>query len=90
MATARAIDKWPTFQVLTEADLLNEDAVTAGPRLSLFDAVHQAMEGNLDLAAANRKVEAGLGVVGQARSELLPQVLVGTTGVIAGHHGGDQ
>lgn len=84
MATARAIDKWPTFQVLTEADLLNEDAVTAGPRLSLFDAVHQAMEGNLDLAAANRKVEAGLGVVGQARSELLPQVLVGTTGVIAG------
>jgi outer membrane protein TolC len=42
------------------------------------------MEGNLDLAAANRKVAAGLGVVGQARSDLLPQVLVGTAGVIAG------
>ena len=83
MATVRAIDKWPSFQVLTEADLLNEEAA-AGPRLSLFDAVHQAMEGNLDLAAANRKVEAGLGVVGQARSDLLPQVLVGTAGVMAG------
>ena len=83
MATVRAIDKWPTFQVLTEADLLNEEA-PAGPRLSLFDAVHQAMEGNLDLAAANRKVEAGLGVVGQARSDLLPQVLVGTAGVMTG------
>ena len=83
MATVRAIDKWPSFQVLTEADLLNEEAA-AGPRLSLFDAVHQAMEGNLDLVAANRKVAAGLGVVGQARSDLLPQVLVGTAGVIAG------
>ena len=28
-------------------------------------------------------------MVGQARSELLPQGLVGTTGVIAGHHVGD-
>jgi outer membrane protein TolC/ABC-type uncharacterized transport system substrate-binding protein len=83
MATVRAIDKWPTFQVLTEADLVNEEAAAAS-RLSLFDAVHQAMEGNLDLVAANRKVAAGLGVVGQARSDLLPQVLVGTAGVIAG------
>jgi outer membrane protein len=84
MATVRAIDKWPSFQVLTEADLLNEEALAAGPRLSLFDAVRQAMEGNLDLAAANRKVEAGLGQVGQARSNLLPQVLIGTAGVLAG------
>jgi outer membrane protein TolC/ABC-type uncharacterized transport system substrate-binding protein len=84
MATVRAIDKWPSFQVLTEADLLNEDALRPGPRLSLFDAVRQAMEGNLDLAAANRKVEAGRGAVGQARSDLLPQLLVGTAGVIAG------
>jgi outer membrane protein len=83
MATVRAIDKWPTFQVLTEADLLNEEEL-AGVRLSLFEAVRQAMDGNLDLAAANRKVEAGVGNVGQARSDLLPQVLVGTAGLIAG------
>jgi outer membrane protein len=83
MATVRAIDKWPTFQVLTEADLLNEEEL-AGARLSLFEAVRQAMDGNLELAAANRKVEAGVGNVGQARSDLLPQVLVGTAGIIAG------
>ncbi|HXV68146.1 MAG TPA: TolC family protein [Nitrospira sp.] len=84
MATVRTIDKWPSFQVLTEADLLNEDASAAAPRLSIYDAVRQAMEGNLALAAANRKVEAGRGAVGQARSDLLPQILVGTAGVIAG------
>jgi outer membrane protein TolC/ABC-type uncharacterized transport system substrate-binding protein len=84
MTTVRTIDKWPSFQVLTEADLLNEDATAAAPRLSIFDAVRQAMEGNLALAAANRKVDAGRGAVGQARSDLLPQILVGTAGVIAG------
>lgn len=84
MATVRAIDKWPSFQVLSEADLVNEDAAKTSRRLALFDAVRQAMEGNLDLAAANRKVEAGLGQVGQARSGLLPQVLVGTSGVLNG------
>jgi outer membrane protein TolC len=84
MATVRAIDKWPSFQVLTEADLLNEDAAVIDPRLSIFDAVRQAMDGNLELAAANRMVGAGVGNVGQARSDLLPQVLVGTTGLIAG------
>jgi outer membrane protein TolC/ABC-type uncharacterized transport system substrate-binding protein len=84
MATVRAIDKWPSFQVLTEADLLNEDENAAGPRLSIFDAVRHAMQGNLALAAANRKVDAGRGIVGQARSDLLPQVLIGTAGIIAG------
>ncbi len=84
MATVRAIDKWPSFQVLSEAELVNEASTTSGRRLALFDAVRHAMEGNLDLAAANRKVEAGLGQVGQARSGLLPQVLVGTSGVLNG------
>ncbi len=84
MATVRAIDKWPSFQVLSEAELLNEDSSLSSQRLSLFDAVHHAMGGNLDLAAADRKVEAGVGQVGQARSALLPQVLVGTSGVLNG------
>lgn len=84
MATVRAIDKWPSFQVLSEADLVNEEVAGASRRLAIFDAVRSAMEGNLDLAAANRKIEAGLGQVGQARSGLLPQVLVGTSGVLNG------
>lgn len=84
MATVRAIDKWPSFQVLSEAELLNEDSALSSQRLSLFNAVHHAMGGNLDLAAADRRVEAGVGQVGQARSALLPQVLVGTSGVLNG------
>ena len=84
MATVRAIDKWPSFQVLSEAELIKEDDTSVVRRLSLFDAVHHAMGGNLDLAAADRKVEAGVGQVGQARSALFPQVLVGTSGVLNG------
>ena len=84
MASVRTIDKWPSFQVLSEADLINEDATGVAPRLSLFQAVQEATEGNLDVAAANRKVAAGVGQVGQARSGLLPEVLVGTLGVLNG------
>ncbi|MDR4470081.1 MAG: hypothetical protein MRJ68_17570, partial [Nitrospira sp.] len=81
MATVRAIDTWPSFQVLSEAELVNEDAVGTSRRLSLFDAVRESTEANLDLTAASRKVAAGVGQVGQARSGLLPQMLVGTSGV---------
>lgn len=84
MATVREIDKWPSFQVLSEAELIDEDGSIFARRLSLFDAVHHAMGGNLDLAAADRRVGAGVGQVGQARSALLPQVLVGTSGVLNG------
>ena len=84
MATVRAIDKWPSFQVLSEAELVNEDAAGASRRLSLFDAVRESADANLDLVAASRKVAAGIGQVGQARSGLLPQVFVGTSGVLNG------
>ncbi len=84
MATVRAIDKWPSYQVLSEAELVNEDAADTSRRLSLFDAVRESGDANLDLVAASRKVAAGIGQVGQARSGLLPQVVVGTAGVLNG------
>lgn len=84
MATVRAIDKWPSYQVLSEAELVNEEAGGASRRLSLFDAVRESADANLALVAASRKVAAGVGQVGQARSGLLPQVLVGTAGVLNG------
>lgn len=84
MATVRAIDKWPSFQVLSEAELVNEEAAGASRRLSLFDAVRESVDANLDLIAASRRVAAGIGQVGQARSGLLPQVFVGTSGVLNG------
>lgn len=80
MATARAIQKWPSFRVLTEAELLNEDVEAASRRLSLYRVIREAVSVNLDLAAADRRVEAGVGEVRQARSSLLPQIDIGTQG----------
>ena len=56
MATARAIETWPTFRVLTEADLINEDVEFVKRRLSLYSVVREAVSVNLDLAAADRRV----------------------------------
>ena len=79
MATARAIDVWPSFRVLTEAELLNEDQQDTSRQLSLYTAMREAVAVNLDLAAADRKVAAGLGDVQNARSTLLPQVAIGSS-----------
>jgi len=78
MATARAIEAWPTFRVLTEADLINEEMETIERRLSLYSVVREAVRVNLDLAAADRRVAAGLADVRNARSALLPQIEIGS------------
>ncbi len=79
MATARAINVWPSFRVLTEADLLNEEEPEISRKVSLYHVVREAARVNLDLAAADRKVSGGLGDVLNARSSLLPQINIGTS-----------
>ncbi len=79
MATARAINVWPSFRVLTEADLLHEEADNVQRKLSLYSVVREAAHVNLDLAAADREVAAGLGAVQSARSALLPQISIGSS-----------
>jgi outer membrane protein TolC len=74
MATARAIGFYPTWSVLTEAELLNEKVERVERQLTLESAVREAINANLDLAAENRNVAAGEQVVKEVRSELLPQV----------------
>ena len=62
MATARAIDVWPNFRVLTEAELINEERQLRSPRrVSLYTVMREALSVNLDLASADRRVAAGLG-----------------------------
>ncbi len=78
MATARAIDVWPTFRVLTEADLIHEELQYVQRRLSLYSVVREAVTVNLDLAAADRRVAAGMAEVRRARSALLPQIEIGS------------
>ena len=79
MATARAIDVWPSFRVMTEAELLHEHKEDTARRLSLYTAMREAVAVNLDLAAADRRVAAGLGDVQNSRSTLLPQVDIGSS-----------
>ena len=79
MATARAIHVYPGWDLLTEANLLYDEATGIQRRLNLTMAMQAALAANLDLAAANRSVEAGMARVDEARSPLLPQVGVDTT-----------
>ena len=44
--------------------------------------MREALSVNLDLAAADRNVAAGLGDVGNARSNLLPQINIGNRAVL--------
>lgn len=81
MATARAVGVYPTWSVLTEAELLNEEEEGISRRLTLESAVQEAIAANLDLAVADRGVAAGEQAVQEARSPLLPQLGLEAAGV---------
>jgi len=74
MATARAIGIHPSWRVLTEAELLNEEPGDRDQKITLFEAVREALVANLDLAAAGKNVTAGEQSVKERRSGLLPQI----------------
>ena len=81
MATARAIGVYPSFALLTEAELLNEEVRTPPVRnLSLSKVVREASQVNLDLAAADQTVKAGLRLVEEARAGMRPQLNVSGSG----------
>ncbi len=74
VATARAIGAYPTWKLLTEADLIADEMRSRGRQLSLEQAIREAVEANLELAARDRAVAAGAEDVNLAKSILLPQV----------------
>jgi outer membrane protein TolC len=82
MATARAIGRFPNWNVLTEAFLLNEEETPPERELSLVQAARDALEANLDLAVQDLVVSAGEEDVLLARSALLPQMGTTATGLI--------
>ena len=75
MQTARV--RLPSTVLLLLAALLPAAAGAADPELGLDDAVRQALESNLDLAARRRALAADHEQIGIARSNLLPQITVG-------------
>jgi len=78
MATARALDVYPSLGTMTGANLLNEQRTDITRRLSLQQAVDEALAANLDLSSAQRRVRAGTHVVSEVRSSLLPQIGIAT------------
>lgn len=80
MATARAIGVSPRWDVLIEADQLHP-LPEATETLRFEDAVVEAVETNLDLAARRRGVAAGAYDVDAARAALLPSLDLSTTAV---------
>jgi outer membrane protein TolC len=80
MATARKIDISPRWEVLIEAELLNQDAEEGVRPLSIRKAIEEALLVNLDLAVQARELDAGEQDVALARSVLGPQVGLSLSG----------
>ena len=77
METARKIDFYPRFDVLSQAILLNEQPVGEDPPLSLQDVAHEAIKANLSVIASRLGVLSGQQDVNITRSALFPQLSVG-------------
>ena len=79
MATARDIGFSPGWDFLRDAELLHEEVYDLPRKLSLVNAINEALEVNWDLAIAEKTVAAGAFEVKEARSNLLPQWDVSAT-----------
>lgn len=73
MATARAIGFSPKWDILTEANLIQEEPEVPGRKLTLEEAVDESVNVNLDLLSIDRFVAAGAQDVWLAIAQLLPQ-----------------
>lgn len=82
VATARAIGISPSWSVFTEAELLDAERPGARVAYDLAGVARAALAVNLDVAAADRSVEAGRQQVRRARAPLLPQLSVSALGQV--------
>lgn len=74
MATARQIGVSPSFDVLNEAVLLNQDVDVIGQQHGLVEIASMALQQNQDLQAEAFGVQAGLEEISRARASLMPQI----------------
>ena len=82
MATARQIGVYPSWKILTEAELIADEERFTDRSISLQSAIQEALAANRDVAAGERFVAAGEENVKVATSALLPQINLGLTGRI--------
>jgi outer membrane protein len=82
MATARRIGLSPPWDLLIEAELLNETPPGVAEMRTLDGSVREAIDRNLDVLAQERGVAAGAQDVRRARATLLPQLSLSATGLL--------
>ncbi len=74
MRTAREIGLSPSFEILAEAVLLNQEEQVYGERYGLVEIAKRALEQNQDLLSETYGVQAGIEEIARARANLLPQL----------------
>ncbi|MCP4724634.1 MAG: TolC family protein [bacterium] len=74
METARKINIFPPFSVMTEAELLKENTKIVDRNLSLSAVVEEALRINPELISQIHAVNAGRKEINIARSNLLPRI----------------
>lgn len=76
MATAKRIDVYPSFALMTEARLEGQEGKSEDPPLSLRAAVEEALQKNPALRSAVEQVSAARAELRESRGNLLPNVSV--------------
>ena len=79
MATARQIDQWPTWSVITEAELIHYKRAQIDRTVSLAGVVADAVKNNVDIAAAQAALDSGKQDIRAVRANLYPTVEISTT-----------
>ena len=74
MATARTINIYPGFNVLTEAELLNPIRKAVSRNLTLESVIFESIEVNLDLLSRQKSVQSNFQNIALTRSNLLPHI----------------
>jgi outer membrane protein TolC len=82
MKTAREINVYPKWSVLTEAEQIDEEFAETGQTLDLNTVINEAVKVNLDLLSQKRLVSSGSENIVIARANLLPQFDISATGLM--------
>ena len=78
MATARALDIYPSLLTLSGANVINEQRTDIKRHLNIQKAVDEAVAANLRLQSADTTVKEGRYAINEARADLLPRIDIET------------
>ncbi len=81
MKTARQIGVYPTWDIMTEAELMHEEEIDQRSPLTLMEAVNQGLKANLQLLSKQQELLAGRQDIRAAAAKLMPHIEVSGLGV---------